>query len=148
MATNPLIQQGTLNRVRCSVVVPNYSGLNITSSYMGQAFATISFAEPFSELIPTATGAVTSPEPYVIATIGVDLLRTQALALSWLAQAGTQSDLGPVTIHSDTAAFPEITIDNAVIQSIEPGAYDGKNPVVRLSIKGVYYINNNLWSLT
>jgi hypothetical protein len=147
MASNPLIQQGTLNRVRCSVVVPSNSALNITSPYMGQSFASISFAGPFSELIPTATGAVTSPEPYVLATISVGLLRTQALALAWLNQAQTQSDIGNVTIHSDTAAFPAITISTSVIQDIEPGAFDGKDPVVKLTLRGVFYTNSDLWQL-
>lgn len=146
MATNPLIPQGTLNRVRCSVVIPSYPSLNITSPYMGQSFCSIDISGPFSDLIPTATGAVTSPEPYQLATISVGLLRTQALALQWLTQAQTTSVLGQVSIHSDTAAFPAITLSTTVINQIEPGAFDGKDPVVRLTLHGVYYLNNDLWN--
>ncbi len=146
MATNPLIPQGTLNRVRCSVVIPFYPWLNITSPYMGQSFCSIDISGPFSDLIPTATGAVTSPEPYQLATISVGLLRTQALALQWLTQAQATSVLGQVSIHSDTAAFPAITLSTTVINQIEPGAFDGKDPVVRLTLHGVYYLNNDLWN--
>ena len=147
MASNPLIAQGTLNRVRCSIVVPSYPSLSITSPYMGSSFASLDFSGPFSMLIPTATGAVNSPEPYVEGTISVGLLRTQSLALSWLNQAQTLSDLGAVTIHSDTAAFPAATIYTTVIQELNPGAFDGRDPVVRLVLRGIYYANNDLWSL-
>lgn len=147
MANNPIVAQGTLNRVRCSIIVPNYTSLNITAPYMGKSFATIDFEGNFDEQIETATGAVTSPEPYVMATITVGILRTQSLASSWLTQAQTTSDLGEIVINSDTAAFPSITLSAAVIRSLEPGAYDGMDPVSRLTLRGVFYINNDLWNL-
>lgn len=146
MAFPPFIPQGTLNRLRCSIVVPNISGLNITASYMGKSFATVSFGGSFAELIPTATGGVTSPEPYVMGTISVGLLRTQALSASWVGQAGLQSAIGPVTIYPDAASFPSISLDNCIIRDIEPGAYDGLDPVVRLTLQGIYYLNSSLWS--
>lgn len=148
MATNPLVSQGTLNRVRCSVIVPNFSSLNITAAYMGKSFASIDFEGAFDEQIETGTGAVTSPEPYVMATISVGLLRTQSLAVAWLNQAQTSSDLGTIIIHSDTAAFPAISLRSSVIRSLEPGAFDGMDPVARLTLRGVYDINNNLWNLS
>lgn len=148
MATNPLIPQGTLNRVRCSVVVPTFPALNITAPYMGKSYASIEISGPFAELIPTATGVVQSPEPYQLAMITVGLLRSQALAFQWLTQAQATSSVGQVTIHSDTPAFPSITLANVVINQIEPGAYDGTDPVVRLTLHGVYYLNNDLWNGT
>lgn len=147
MPTNPLVQQGTLNRLRCSVVVPSETTLNITSSYMGSSFASVSFSEPFAELIGTATGAVTSPEPYVFGTISVGVLKTQALAAQWVSQAQTESAIGQVTIYPDSASYPATTLDNCVIQSIEPAAFDGKDPVVRVTLRGVYYLNSDLWSV-
>jgi hypothetical protein len=144
---NPKIAQGSLNRVRCSIVIPGYPALNISSSYMGKNFASINFEGNFDEQIETGTGVVTSPEPYVMATVTVDLLRTQALAYNWLNQATTLSDLGPISIFSDTSAFPEIDLDTTVIRNCEPGVFDGKNPVVRLTLRGVLYANNNLWSM-
>lgn len=146
MAFPPFVQQGTLNRLRCSIIVPNISGLNITASYMGKSFATVTFNGQFAELIPTATGGVTSPEPYVMATISVGLLRTQALSASWVGQGQLQSAIGPVTIYPDSAAFPSISLDNCIIRDIEPGAYDGMDPVVRLTINGIFYLNSDLWS--
>ena len=146
MATNPLVAQGTLNRIRCHVVVPSFTELNITSSYMTKNFATISFDDNFTDQIPTATGVVNSPAPYTMASLSVGLIRTQSLAQSWLAQSQATSILGEVVIHSDTAAWPAITISQASILHIQPGPFDGMDPTVQLSIRGVYYLNNDLWN--
>ena len=134
----PFVPQGTLNRVRCAVVCSNFPTLNITAPYMGKSFARISFSGEFTQLLPTATGGVASPEPYVMATISVGLLRTQALAAQWQAQAGLTGAIGPVTIYPDSSTYPNISLDNAVISEIDPGMYDGTDPVVRLTLKGIY----------
>lgn len=147
MATAPLVPQGTLNRVRVSIVVPSFPNLNITAPYMSKQFATISFQGSFAELIPTATGGVASPEPYMMASITCGLIRPQGLASAWLSQGGTQSSIGQVTIYSDTSAWAPITLQNTVIANIEPGAYDGVDPVVRLMLNGIYQINSDLWNL-
>lgn len=147
MAT-PIVPQGTLNRVRCSIIVPNYPSLNITAPYMGRNFASISFDGDFTKLIGTGTGGVPSPEPYVMATVSVGILRTQPLATSWRSQWESQGSIGPLSIFSDTAAFAEFDLDTCVIQHFDPNAYDGEDPVSRLTLMGVYVINAALWNLT
>lgn len=145
MAQHPTVTQGTLNRLRASIVVPSYSNLNASSSNMGKNFTTVEFDGDFALLLETATGAISSPEPYVMANVTVDLLRTQAVSGAWLAQGQTQSEIGNVQIHPDTTAFPVITINDTIIRNVHPGEYDGQNPVVRLDLRGVFYLNNNLW---
>ena len=143
---NPLIAQGTLNRVRCHIVVPSLTGLNITASYMVKNFATVSFDDNFVDQMPTGTGVVNSPVPYVMATISVGLIRSQSLAQSWLTQAQATSVLGNVTIYSDTAAWDPVQLSETAISHIQPGPYDGMDPTVSLTLRGVYYVNNDLWN--
>jgi len=147
MAGNPYTPQGTLNRLKSSVTVPGISALNITSSYMSKQFVSIAFDGEIANAIPTATGIVTSPEPYVMATITVGILRTQPLAAAWKLQAETLASIGNVSVFPDTAAYPEYDLVNCVIQHIEPAAFDGVDPVVRVVIRGAYYVNNALWAL-
>ena len=146
---NPAIPQGTLNRLKSSVVVPGNSALNITSSYMSKQFVSIAFEGAFDNNIQTGTGTVTSPEPFVMATITVGILRTQPLASAWKVQSETLCDLGNVSVFPDVASgtFPEYDLVNCTIQHIEPAAFDGVDPVVRVVIRGTYYINNSLWAL-
>jgi hypothetical protein len=143
---NPQIQQGVLNRVRCSVIVPNFTNLNITASYMGKSFAKVDFEGNFVEQIETGTGAVRSPEPYVMTTVTIGILRSQSLAASWVSQFQTDSYLGPVNVHPDSSAFPIISINDAVIRHLDPGAFDGADPVVRLTLRGTVNINDKMWS--
>ena len=145
---NPYLNAGPLNRVRCHVVIPAIPTLNIQSSYMGKSFARIEFEGDFTQQIEVGTGVVNSPEPYVMATITVGLLRSQGLSANWLTQAQTTGILGDVTIHSDTSAFPAITLNDTAIRSLEPGAYYGTDPVVRLVLRGSFNVNSNLWSFT
>jgi hypothetical protein len=147
MASNPLVPQGTLNRVRTSVVVPAYTNLNVSAPYMGKQMARLNFEGNFSDLIGTATGAVESDEPYVFATLAISLLRTQALASAWLSQVQAGSGVGDITSYSDSSAFDAITLNNCVVQSIDPGAWDGTDPVVRVTLRGTFIVNNNLWNL-
>ena len=145
---NPYLVAGPLNRVRCAVVLASFPSLNITSQYMGKSFARIEFEGDFTGQIEVGTGIVNSPEPYVMATITVGLLRSQALAASWLSQVQSGSVLGDVTIHSDTSAFPAITLNDAAVRTMNPGAFDGTDPVVSLTLRGSFNINESLWSFS
>lgn len=148
MATNPQIALGTLNRLRTSLVVPGFTNLNVTASYMSKKFITVTLDEnPWVMGIETATGIVISPEPYVMGTVTVGLLRTLGLAQSWVLQGKATGAIGDIEIHSDTSAFEALTIHNAFIQHIDPGPYDGTNPETPLVLRGVFYVNNDLWNL-
>lgn len=82
---NQQVTQGTLNRLRASVVLASFPALNITSPYMGSNFVKIELPGPYAELLPTGTGTVISGQPYTIGTVTVDILRTQALSAAWVA---------------------------------------------------------------
>lgn len=145
MAGNPLVPQGTLNRVRTAIVFSNYPALNITAPYMGASFAQLSFAGQYGLALPTGTGVVTSNEPYVMANVTVGLLKSQALAQEWLSQVQLNCAIGPVTTYGDSATIPPIYLDNCIVTDWEPSAYDGKDPVIRLTIHGVFYTNSSMW---
>jgi hypothetical protein len=146
MATNPQIQQGVLNRLRSSVIVPAYTNLSITAPYMGKSLVKVEFEGNVVEQIETATGAVRSPEPFVMASVTVGVLRSQSLAASWLAQAQSDGYLGQVNVHPDTSVYPVISLAETVIRHIDNGAFDGTDPIVRLTLRGTYYVNAKMWS--
>ena len=146
MANNTAIAKGTLNRIRCSVVLPNNPSLNIISSQMGKSMARVTFEGQLVNQIPTATGVVNSPEPYVMVTITIALLRTTPLAAAWLAQLLADSNIQDATVYSDTAAFPPIALEDVVINHFDPGPYDGSSPDTPLVLRGALPVNNNLWT--
>lgn len=147
MATqNPQIAQGVLNRVLTSIIIPSNTALNITASYLAKGFVKPEFEGDWTGQIGTGTGVVTSPEPYIMVRVTANILRTQALATSWMAQGQSASYIGQVNVHADTSVFPVITMTDASIFSLDPGAFDGTDPVVRLVLRGTMPINASLWS--
>lgn len=147
MATqNPGIARGVLNRVRCSVVVPSFPSLNIIAANMGRALARISFEDNLVNQIPTGTGLVNSPEPFIRATITIALLRTQSISSSWFSQILADSNVETATIYSDTSTFPPIALQSVVASHIDPGPFDGTSPDFQLVLRGALPVNNDLWT--
>lgn len=142
----PLTVQGNLNRVSAHVVVASYSGLSANASYMGKSLVSVTFEGPFTDQPETATGIVNSPKPFVMAQIVMSLLRSQILANQWVAQAQANTYLGTVDVYSDSNVFGPISLTNASITEIDPGAFDGVDPVVKITMKGTFYVNANLWA--
>jgi hypothetical protein len=143
---NPLIAQGALNRVLTSIVVPSYPQLSAIAPNMSKSLVQLTFDGPFNDQIGTATGIVNSPLPYVMGQLVVSLLRSQLVSGLWIAQAQTQSILGTVTAYPDSPVFPAVSLTNCSITDIDPGAYDGQDPTVKITLKGVFYTNATLWS--
>jgi hypothetical protein len=144
---NPGIARGVINRVRCSVVVPNFPALNIIPANMGRALARIAFSDNLVNQIPTGTGLVNSPEPFIRATITIALLRTQQISASWFAQIRQDSNIEDATIYSDTSVFPPIALQSVVASHIDPGPFDGTSPDFQLVLAGALPVNNNLWTV-
>lgn len=147
MATqNTGIAKGVLNRVKTSVVVPSNTALNIIAANMGKSMTKIAFEGQAVTQIPTGTGSVNSPEPYIFVTVTIALLRTQSLSASWYSQMLADSNIQDITIYSDTSTFPPIALQDVVINHIDPGPYDGSGPDVQLVLRGALPINNDMWT--
>lgn len=143
---NPLIDQGTLNRLLGSVVIPDFPELNVTASFLGEDGLSISLQGEAVVFIPTMTGAVTSPEPYMAVQVSVHLLKTQFLSGLYKDQMESDARIGTITVRPDTRAFPPYTFINCAIQNVAPIAINGKDAGYRITIGGYYPINNDLWS--
>lgn len=147
MASNPQIAQGTLNRLRGSVVVPAFPSLQVTAPFLGKQGISLSFQGEAAEQIPTMTGTVVSDLPYQMATISIALLKTQSLSSVWEAQRQSQSAIGSVTVTPDTSAHPTYTIENCSIGSVRELSFSGDDAGYVVTVNGYYQINNDNWNL-
>ena len=143
---NPQIQQGTLNRLLASVVYANFTQLNVTSGYLSREAISLAFDGDTSMLIPTMTGAVTSPEPYIFGTVTMHLLRTQALGNAYKTQIETNTTLGSVTVYPDTQVLSPFQLNNCVLMSIQEATFDGNQAGLVVRLRGVYNINSTLYA--
>jgi hypothetical protein len=140
---NPLIQQGSLNRLLASVVYADFPQLNVTCPFLGRDAISIAFEGETSQLIGTLTGAVTSPEPYVFATVTMHILRTQFLGDAYKTQIETDTTMGSVNIIPDTVTLEPFQLDTCVLQSLQEIAFDGNQAGLIIKLRGVYRINSN-----
>lgn len=146
---NPNVQQGTLNRLKASVVWNDYPELNVTPSFLGKEMVRLSFEGKITEFIPTTTGAVTSPQPYQKVTFTMHLLKTQALAPLYKAQLEDSSLLGDCTLWPDVqtgTGLSSYSFQNCAIEDIRELAFDGNDAGFSVVIGGYYIVNNALWN--
>ncbi len=144
--SNPLQQQGTLNRLLGSLVIPDFPELNVTAPFLGDEGIGLTLQGESTTFINTLTGAVTSPEPYQQVTVTVHLLKTQSLASLYKAKVEDDATIGDLTVRPDTRAFPPYQLINCAIQSVSEIRMNGRDAGYRITIGGYYYINNTLWS--
>ena len=143
---NPNLIPSPLNRVRANVSIPAYSNLNVTASYLGAEGVSVSFQGNIATQLMGLTSTINSEEPYVPAQIRISLLKSLALANQWISQIQNSPTLGTVTIQSDTAQFPTITLYNSVITNIGDVSMAGKQAEFQITISGYWSVSNDLWT--
>lgn len=147
MASNPLISQGTLNRLRGSITVTNLPNLNVTASYLGEEGIGLALEGESTTFINTMTGAVTSPEPYMLCSVTVGMLRTQGLANQYKSQMELLSTIGPITVYPDASTLASYPLTNCAIESVKEMKFAGKDPYFMVTLKGYYNINSSLFNV-
>jgi hypothetical protein len=140
--SNPLINQGSLNRLLGSIVIPGFAYLSVISPFLGKDGISISLEGDASQLHGTMTGGVPSPEPYQMATITANILKTNGLGAAYKLQFETDTTIGNVSVITDTIALPPYDFDTCVLQSVQEVKFDGNQPGMVIKIRGIYRINS------
>lgn len=142
---NPLVAQGTLNRLKASVVWNDFPQLNVTASFLGEEAIRLGLEGESTTFINTMTGAVTSPEPYMAVSLSMNLLKTQQLADLYKQQMESSAQLGAGIVRPDSVALSPYPLINCAIQSVREQAYSGRDAAWVVTCKGYYLINSSLW---
>lgn len=144
--SNPHTPQGVLNRLLASIVVQNFPSLNVTPSFLNKDMIRLAFDGEATTFLPTATGAVTSGEPYQMVTVTVHLLKTQQLSALYEAQRQSQSVIGDITVRPDVSTgLQPYDLVNCAIQGVRELAFDGQDAGYAVIIRGFQLINQSLW---
>ena len=141
---NPIIPQGTLNRLRASVTWPNFPGLNVTAPFLGKEGIRLSFGGEAVQYHNTMTGAVTSPEPYQTISMIINLLKTQQLANLYKSQLESNALLGDGTVRPD-ASLDIYQVVNCAIQGVEQLDFSGESPLWAVKVAGYYVVNQAMF---
>lgn len=147
MATNPRVPQGTLNRVRGSIIIPNFPTLNVTAPFLGKGAISLNLQGQATQMIQTLTGVVTSPEPYMMVQTTVNLLRTQNLANLYKARMELDTRIGDIQIIPDASTLSNYQILNCSIGAVRELPFTGDDAGYIITIDGYYEVNSDLWNL-
>jgi hypothetical protein len=143
---NPLIDQGTLNRIRASIVWADFPQLNVISSYLGKEGIRLALEGNATDYFGTMTGAVPSPAPYQIATLTLSLLKSQPLGNIYKSQFEASTLLGYCTVYPDTATGLGLyDLYNVVLETVREMTFAGEDPTYVVTCKGYYLTNSALF---
>lgn len=145
--SNPMIPVGVLNRVRASIKFTDHSELNISASYLAKQGVELIFQGNMTDFLPAMTGAVQSPQPYLIMQAKAHLLRSQALGAQFKTQWELNTALGNAKVYSDSSVFGDFEVLNTAITNVADMNFAGGEPGVAITITGTYYINSEMWEL-
>jgi hypothetical protein len=147
--SNPLVAQGVLNRLKAQVVWNANPDLNVTASYLGVEGIRLSLDGGAAAYLPSMTGAVISPEPYQMITLAFTLLKTQQLADLYKQRMEENSQIGDGVVYPDVPPGSGVNayqIINCSIESVAELNFAGTDAGYRVTCRGYYLVNNNLWN--
>jgi hypothetical protein len=147
MASNPLISQGSLNRLRANLIVPGFPELNVTASFLGKAGISLALEGEATVFIPTMTGAVTSPEPYMMIGLTVNLIKSQSLSDQYKKKMEKSALIGNTTVITDSSTLGSYPLTNCGVQSVRELNFSGDDAGFIITIKGYYLVNSDMWNL-
>lgn len=140
------IPQGTLNRLRTSIQIPNFPYLNVTASFLGRRSIRLTRNGRIVENLDSLTGIVPSPEPYVKMEVHINLLKSQGLSNAYEQQLQTNATIGNIIVRTDTTTLQSFTINNASIINVEELSFAGDTPDYMVSCEGYYTLNSALYN--
>jgi hypothetical protein len=143
---NLLVDQGTLNRIRASVVWPSYPELNVTSPYLAKEGIRLSLEGNATDYFGTMTGAVPSPAPYQICTLTLALVKSQPLANLYKSQFELDCLLGLCTVRPDSTTLGIYQLNNVVLESVREMSFAGEEAAWIVTTKGYYLTNAFLFN--
>lgn len=143
---NPLIDQGTLNLLRGSAIFNDFPELNVTAPFLTPEGIGLGLEGEATTIIKTMTGTVTSPEPYMMVSVVLNLLRTQSLADAWKQQQEIDTRIGQCTIRPDSVTLSPYLLYNTAITAVGELTFNGKSAGYGVTLQGYWNINADLWA--
>ena len=143
---NPLIAQGSLSKIRASVTWGSFPQLNVTAPYLGKAGIRLQLQGESVLYLPTMTGAVTSPEPYMMIECTINLIKPQSLANLYKQQMEDNALLGDGSVRPDATALGVYALTNCAIKGVRELDFSGEHEGFAVTIGGYYFTNSSLFN--
>jgi hypothetical protein len=128
------------------VTVPSNTSLNVTAPYLGKQGIRLTLQGESTLYLPTMTGAVTSPEPYMMIECVINLIKPQALANLYKQQMETAALIGDISVRPDAVALGVYSLINCAIKSVRELDFSGEHEGFAVTLGGYYLTNSSLFN--
>lgn len=145
---NPLIDFGSLQRLRASVIWTSAPNLNVTVGFLGDEGIRLALDGASTDYLPQLAGMVTSPAVYMPITLSMNLVKTQNLANLYKQRMESDSRIGDGTVRPDVPAgtgLGNYSVINCSIMTVRELSLNGRDAGFMVTVRGYYIINNALW---
>jgi hypothetical protein len=141
------VVQGSLNRLQASVtfIDPQWANLTVLPQNLGAEGIRLSFDDTATDLIPTMTGMVTSPKPFMGCTLTIALVKSAQnnVADNYKYQFVVGTLLGQVNVTPDVSNISKFTLYNMTLETIREMAFSGTEAVMIVTLRGYYPVNQD-----
>jgi len=136
---------GVLNRLRASVTYTDFPQLNVTSGFLTTEGIRLALEGNASDLLPAMVSLVSSPAPYLSASLTMSIVRSSTLAQVYKTQIEDTTLVGLVTIWPDTDVLPPFVLNNVALESIREMAFAGMEAAIVITARGYYNVNTGFF---
>ena len=138
-------QATPLNRLRAQVQFRDFPQLNIHADLLTTEGIRLALEGNAADLLPAMTGLVSSPAPYMAATLTMSILRSMSVMQVYKTQFETNVLVGLVTIFPDTKELNNYILNNVALESIREIAMAGMEAGIVVTARGYYTINTSFF---
>lgn len=142
---NPQIPQGGLNRLIASVNFPSTPGLNVSPSFLGRNGIHFALEGKAVDILPSMVGTVTSPAPYMMFAMVLELLKSQSFSDRFKAQMESNGVIGDATVWPDSTTLTSFALKNCCLTAVRDLPFNGSDAVFAVTVEGYYEVNSGLW---
>jgi hypothetical protein len=136
---------GVLNRLRASVTYNNYPELNVTSGFLTTEGIRLALEGNATDLLPAMVSLVSSPAPYLSASITMSIVRSSSLAQLYKLQFENNTLMGLISIFPDTDVLNPFIINNVALETVREMAFAGMEAAMVVTARGYYNVNTGFF---
>ncbi len=136
---------GVLNRLRASVVFADHPELNVISQFLTTEGIRLALEGNATDLLPAMVSLVSSPAPYLAASVTMSIVRSSTLAAVYKRQIENTTLVGMISIFPDTDVLNPFIINNVALESIREMAFAGMEAAMVVTARGYYNVNTGFF---
>lgn len=136
---------GVLNRLRASVTYHDFPQLNVTAGFLTTEGIRLALEGNATDLLPAMVSLVSSPAPYLSASLTMSIVRSSGLAQIYKTQIEDTTLVGLVTIWPDTDVLNPFVLNNVALESIREMAFAGMEAAIVVTARGYYNVNTGFF---